>query len=278
MARAWLVSILPLLILLPSSVAAHGDLHEQIAAITRRIDQAPSRAELYVRRGQLHRAHGEWEAALADYDRAARLDPTLDVIDFLRGVVLLDAGRPSDARAVLDRFLARQPDHAEAHVARARARLGLGHHLAAGQDFSRAIALLPQPRPEYYVERARALSAAGDAHLDEAVRGLDDGIDRLGSPVTLQLYAVDLELARARPAAALARLDRMLERAGSNPTWLVRRAEILELAGRPGDARIAYASSLAALQGLAPSRRGSKAVDELTARVRAALERLEPVR
>jgi tetratricopeptide (TPR) repeat protein len=278
MVWSWLRSVLTFMLLLPASVAAHGDLHEQIAAIARRIDESPSRADLYVRRGQLHRVHGEWEAALADYDRAARLDPDLSVIDFVRGVALLDAGRPADARAALDRFLARRPDHVEAHATRARAWLGLGQPLAAAHDFSRAIALRPQPRPEYYIERARALAAAGDIHVDEALRGLDEGIERLGPLVTLQLYAVDLELVRARPAAALARLERMLERFGSNPTWLVRRAEILERAGRPGEARAAYASSLAALEGLAPSRRASKAVDELTARVRVALERLEAAR
>ena len=96
--------------------------------------------------------------------------------------------------------------------------------------------------------------------------------------MTLQLYAVDLELARARPAAALARLDSMLSGSASNPTWLVRRAEILERAGRPGEARAAYASSLAALERQSPSRRASKAVDELTTRVRTALERLDAVR
>jgi tetratricopeptide (TPR) repeat protein len=279
MAWPWLVGVLTfVLLLLPAPAAAHGDLHEQIAAMTRRIEQAPARADLYVRRGQLHRAHGEWDAALADYDQAARLDPELAVVDFLRGVALLDAGRPAAARAALDRFLARRPDHAEAHATRARAQVGLGHRLAASQDFSLAIALVPQPRPEYYIERAQALAAAGDAHLDDALRGLDDGIDKLGPLVTLQLYAVDLELARERPAAALARLDRMLQRVGINPTWLVRRAEILERAGRPGEARAAYASSLAALDRLAPSRRASKAMDDLTAKVRTALERLEAAR
>jgi tetratricopeptide (TPR) repeat protein len=275
---SWLVGVLSVVLLLPATVTAHGDLHEQIAAMTQRIEQAPSRAELYVRRGQLHRVHREWDAALADYAQAARLDPELTVVEFLRGVVLLDAGRPTAARAALDRFLARRPDHAEAHAARARAHLSLGEPLAASRDFSQAIALLPQPRPEYYLERAQALVSAGDAHLDDALRGLDEGLDRLGRLVTLQLYAVDLELARARPAAALARLDSMLSGPASNPAWLVRRAEILERAGRPGEARVAYASSLAALERQSPSRRASKAVDELTIRVRTALERLDAVR
>ena len=88
----WFMSILTVALLLPASVAAHGDLHEQIAAITRRIDEAPSRAEVVRPPRPVHRVHGEWEAALADYDRAARLDPDLIVIDFVRAVALLDAG------------------------------------------------------------------------------------------------------------------------------------------------------------------------------------------
>lgn len=267
--NAWVVAFV---LLLPSVAVAHGDLHEQIAAMTRRIEQDPARAELYVRRGQLHRAHQEWNAALADYDRAERLEPGLVVLDFLRGVALLDAGRPEAARAALDRFLARRPEHAGAYATRARAHAALEQRLAAGQDFSRAIALMPRPRPEYYVERARVLAAA--EQLDEALRGLDAGLDTLGPLVTLQLYAIDLELARDRPGAALARLDRMLGQAGANPAWLARRGEILELAGRPGEAKEAYASSLVALERLVPSRRQTKAMDELTARVRIALDRL----
>ena len=276
--HGWIVRVLIFLLLLPALAAAHGDLHEQIAAMSRRVEQEPERAELYLQRGQLHRAHREWDAALADYEQAERLDPGLLIVDFLRGVALLDAGRPEAARAAHDRFLARRPDHAEAHATRARAHVALGERLAAARDFSRAIALLPQPRPEYYLERARALTAAGSEYLDEALRGLDAGLDTLGPIVTLQLYAIDLELARERPGAALARLDRTLRQAGANPTWLARRGEILERAGRPGEAREAYASSMAALERLAPSRRKTKAMDELAVRVRTALERLETTR
>src|SRR2546429_3401664 len=46
------------------------------------------------------------------------------------------------------------------------------------------------------VGRDRALAAEGGDHLDEALRGLDEGIKRLGPIVTLELYAIDLELDR----------------------------------------------------------------------------------
>jgi len=53
------------------------------------------------------------------------------------------------------------------------------------------------------VGRDRALAAEGGDHLDEALRGLDEGIKRLGPIVTLELYAIDLELAHKRYDSAL---------------------------------------------------------------------------
>src|SRR2546426_2682773 len=70
---------------------AHGDLHEQIAITTKLIQREPHNAALYLKRGELHRAHGEWDAAMADYERAAELDPKLEVVDLARGKALLAA-------------------------------------------------------------------------------------------------------------------------------------------------------------------------------------------
>src|SRR2546429_3108060 len=53
------------------------------------------------------------------------------------------------------------------------------------------------------VGRDRALAAEGGDHLDEALRGLDEGIKRLGPIVTLEFYAIDLELAHKRYDSAL---------------------------------------------------------------------------
>ncbi|HKS35910.1 MAG TPA: hypothetical protein VJW76_01885, partial [Verrucomicrobiae bacterium] len=98
----------------PSPASAHGDLHDQIAAVTRQIDRDPTSATPYLKRGELHRVHGNWEAALNDYTHVARLDPDFEAIDFFRGRMLLDADRPKPARECLNRFLAKRPDHAEA--------------------------------------------------------------------------------------------------------------------------------------------------------------------
>jgi tetratricopeptide (TPR) repeat protein len=143
------------------------------------------------------------------------------------------------------------------------------------RDFDRAIAGSPGDHgmPELYLERARALVAAGPQHLDRAIAGLDEGLRRLGEPVTLQLYAIDLEVEGRRFDAAIKRLDLLASRAARQEPWLMRKGAVLEAAGRREEALQAYRQALEAVESLPPNRRGSKAVNRLESEARAAIER-----
>jgi tetratricopeptide (TPR) repeat protein len=251
---------------------AHGGLHEQIARLTRQIAKDRRNPELYLKRGELHRVHRDWSAALADYTQAAKLAPALIEVDFCRGRMLLEANRPKAAKPVLDRFLAERPDHAEALITRARALAKLAQHEAAAADYARAIALLPNPKPDYYLERAKVQTAAGSTHLDTALRGLDEGIKKLGSVAALQLAAIELELEQKRWDAALARLERLAGQSPRKEVWLQRRGQILLRAGRASEARAAFAASLRAIESLPQRLRQTKAIADLEKQVRSALE------
>lgn len=253
-----------------AAAPAHGPLQEQIDALTAQIEREPS-ATAYLRRGELHRLHEDWGAALADYQRAAALMPADDRLDFLRGRALLEAGQPAPAKLALDRYLARHPDHVEALVTQARTLRALGHYRAAAAEYTRAIERLPRPDPDHYLERARIEAAAGD--VEQALAGLDAGIARLGPVVALELYAIELELQQRRVDPALARLDRITAQSARKETWLARRGEILTQAGRRTEARAAYEAALAAIEALPPAARRSKAVTGLEADVRSALAR-----
>ena len=265
----WLVGLLVIVLGGVVNVSAHDGLHEQIAEVTARIRRDPKNAELYLKRGELYRLHRDWTRAAADYDRAARLRPHLAEIDFARGRMLFEAGRPRPAQIALDRFLHGQPEHVEALITRARVLVRLGQRAAGARDFTEALARSPEP--ELFLERAQALSAEGGAHLDEALRGLDEGIARHGPLVTLQLYAIDLELRQRRYDAALARLETVAAQSPRKESWLARRGEILAQAGRAVEARQAFAAALAAVESLPAPRRRTRAVTALEARVRAAL-------
>ena len=265
--------VVPLAALTPPALA-HPAIEVQVAALTKQIELDPGNATLYLRRGELHRVHRDWDTAMADYERAHSLDPELDIVHLSRGRMLLEAGWPKAAKVALDRFVSRRPDHVTARVTRARVLAKLGRYRAAAADFTRAIALIQSPHkpiPEYYLERARALAAAGPAHLDQALRGLDEGVERLGPLVTLQLYAIELELKAKRYDAALARLDRIAAGAARKERWLARRGEILAHAGRHAEARAAWVQARTAIAALPPRRRGTRAVAELENRIRMAL-------
>ena len=263
--------------ILPSPLLAHGDLHEQIRAVTEQIAKDRTNSELYLKRGELHRMHQEWDLAQADYDHAFALNPGLAIIDFTRGRMFLEADWANSAKTCLDRFLLKHTNHVEGFTTRARTLVKLEKPLEAARDFTTAIRYAPSARPELYIERAQALASAGDKHYAEALRGLDEGIERLGPLVTIQLHAIDLELKRRQFDAALVRLEKIAAQSPRKETWLARRGEILVQAGRLEEARTAYEQALKALDSLPPGRRNVPAMNELEKRIKAALETTRPV-
>lgn len=270
-AQAWVWSTVLSLALnlgLIPTARGHADLLLQIEDMTKQIAKTPNDAELYLRRGELRRAHAEWEEAFLDYDRAAALAPNLATLDLVRGRLFLDSGWPLSARACLDRVLLRQPNHVEALLLRGRACARLHLLLSAADDFDRAIALYPEPSPDLYIERAEVLAAAGPEYLVRALAGLDDGVRKLGPLVTLQLTAIELELKSKNYDSALGRVDTVAARSPRKETWLTRKGEILKQAGRAEEARQAFKTALAALQTLPPTRRHVPAMLELEKRLR----------
>jgi tetratricopeptide (TPR) repeat protein len=260
------------------SASAHGPLHEQIAALTLRIEQQPRDAGLYLRRGELHAHHGDTASALADYDRAARLDPSLAAVDLARGRTWLGAGRLAEAKQALDRFLAARPGDPEALVTRARSYAKLGRLAAAAEDYTQAIRereTRGEADPDDYLERARVLAASGGGHLTEALRGLDEGIARLGPLASLELYALELELAAGRVDAALGRLQVVAAQSQRQEPWLVRQAEILERAGRTEEARRAYEHAVVTLGARSPAQHPTRAALDLARRASEGLSRLQ---
>ena len=264
---AWLLVCL----VVPGFLRAHGDVDEHIAALTEQIRQDRGNPQLYLQRGELHRDRHHWIAAEADYARASRLDPDLAIVELARARMLFESGRASAALPRVDRYLTRDPGSGEARVLRARILAKLSRGLEAAHEFTQAIEQLPEPQPEHYIERAQALVGVGPHHRDEALRGLDEGIQKLGPLVTLELPAIDLELKRKAFDAALGRLEAIAAQSPRQETWLLRRGEILLQAGRPAEAHLAFRAALQAVESLPPSRRSALATVELEGRVRVAL-------
>ena len=257
--------------------SGHAAIEVQIEDLTRRIENDPGDARLYLRRGELHRVHSDWRAAEADYRAARRIDPGLIEIDFCLGRMLLEQGRPEAAKPELDRFLERKPGDAEGLTLRARAMARLGRRDAAADDYRRALdslAARAADDPNTFLELAELLSSGDPPRNDEALGVLDRGIAALGPIVSLELPAVSIEVTLRRYDSALVRLDAIASQSARKEQWILRKAEILRQAGRRSDAENAYREVLAIVAALPEKRRASPPVTELVAAARRGLERL----
>jgi tetratricopeptide (TPR) repeat protein len=261
---------LTLFLLLVSLAYPHDELAEQVQAISLEIKKYPRRAELYFQRGELYRADRHWKLAEQDYLQAKKLAPKMAVADLGLGLLHLSTNNLNESKNALDRFLLEHPENAEARVARGQVFQKLNQLESAIEDYSKALSL--RPDPEIYIERAKLL--AQQDQLENALMGLNEGIERLGPVVTLELYAIDLELQLKRYEAALQRIDRIAEQSDRKETWLARQGEILLMASRKEEAQKSYRLALEAIEHLPQSRKNNRYTRELEAKIRLALENL----
>ena len=190
MRRYVVLAAAALCLAIPDGVSAHDSLHAQIEALSQKIAQQGDDAALHLRRGELYRLHRDWAAAHADYDAAARLDPNAVEVHRCRGALWLDVGDADRALESLDAFLRLRSADAAARLLRARALRAVGRPAAAVAEYDCALALLRDPRPEHYLERARWMEETGSA--ETALAGLEAGIARLGNVVALENAAREL--------------------------------------------------------------------------------------
>ena len=264
MLRALLIIVLTV-----GNASAHGLLNDQLAGLTRSIGREPGNAALYVKRGELHRMHRDWQAAQEDFENARRLDPRGVDVELARSRLAVDRGLLADAEAALGHYLAARPDSEVALAQRADLRTRRGLYPAAAADYANAIRVSAEPRVEYYLGQAQALARAGNDNA--ALEASDDGLARLGSLAVLEQSGIESLVRARRWDDALARLDRMLAHAPRKETDLTRRAEILALAGRRDDARAAFAAARAEWDLLPERIRMSRAMIDLRRRIDAGI-------
>lgn len=253
----------------------HGDVHDLIASLTQQISAKPS-AELLLRRGQMYRVHGDIAAAAADFDAAEKLDRGLAEVDLARGEMLSEMGKHGEAKAVLDRFVEKRPQHPGGYVARARVRSREGANLAAAGDFATACTLLPDADPSLFLEHARSLQQAG--RVEDALRVLDNAIARRGMLVVLMQGALEMEETAGLTEQALSRLDKLIAASPRKERWLARKGALLEKDIRPEEARVCFLEARTALESVPETRRNSTAMVELAKNLEVALQRLPAYR
>ena len=271
MRNTWLPALVGLLLLVhPSSTLAHGGYNDLIDAQTRKVEQNPSDVGLRFELANLHGLHGDLALALKDLDRVDALARGKFLTDFLRGQAYFVARDFARAKDALERQLLSHPESAHAWLLKARAERELGQHETSLADYREALKRTESPEPDIVQEVAGALAARGNK--EEAAQVLAAGIERLGKIPSLMLRALDLEIEIKNFDAALRRIEEAREAAPRPEPWMARRAAVLGQAGRLEESRAAWKALLAHLDALPEHDRTSRAMVQLAAEARKAME------
>jgi tetratricopeptide (TPR) repeat protein len=258
--------------LLPA--AGHGAYHDVVASITTKLKSQPDDAGLRFKLAQAHIGHGEWRACLDETDRVERLAPGIYPTGYLRGLALHTGGRDQEARAALDAFLAKNPEHAQARATRARALVKLGQPAQAVPDFEKAVKLSTHPDSGLILDFAAVYNQLGQTA--DASRVIDRALPASGDTSALLRRALEIEGAAGAWDSALARIEALRQTAPRPEPWMAERARLLARARRDDQARSAWTALRDHLNALPSLERGSPQNASLLTEARLALGEAVP--
>lgn len=222
----------------------HPDTPRRLAEVARELEQKPGDPELLFRRGclLLDEEYADYPQALKDLTEALKA-PGIKDVRLYRGTALLRTGDVRAALSDLDRYVHEAPGDAHGFERRSEARVASHDPRGAIADLQAAIRLAP--RADLYSRCAHLQVEAGLASA--AIQSYEDGIAALNAPLELLVAGVDLATAHGAHDKALAWLTVIESRGGRREGWVLRRAQVLDKAGRAGEARAGYGEVLALL-------------------------------
>lgn len=154
---------------------AAGDFERALAAYDRALELSPNHPDVLHNRGFILHTLRRYDEALTDFNRAVELSSDDPTILSLRAITLADLKRYDEALTDYNRCLQLRPDHPRTLSNRGYALMKLGRHDEALADFNRSLELRPDyPRTIY--NRACAFSLM--RRLKESLSDLKVAVSR----------------------------------------------------------------------------------------------------
>jgi tetratricopeptide (TPR) repeat protein len=142
-----------------------GELDAAVSDFTRAARQQPGSARPLCERGAIYLLQARWDAALADYEDAERVDPAYPGLRSYFAELYLYTGRAAEALALSREALADEPENLMHRINIGHAQLLLGDTEEALHEYARTATLLDPGKQRYgaelVLEDLRLMRAAG---------------------------------------------------------------------------------------------------------------------
>lgn len=266
--RGLLIAVMLLPVGLPHA-RAHGTHSSLMATIDARLAESPADGGLWYQRAVLEFEHKDFVAAAEDFAKAEKFAPGEYAVLWWQGRIFDATAKTIEAKAAIDLYLAKNPDHWGALASRARVLMKLGDTEPALADFRGSLANCPDAQPDLVQEVAQAFASHGQ--VDEAVGILERGLKRIGQVPSLQLKLLEIEVRSARYDSTLSRIGGFQNAAARKEPWMEKRAILLAQAGKTAESQAAWRMLISHLKSLPPTERDSHAMMLLAERSHQAL-------
>ncbi|MES2439171.1 MAG: tetratricopeptide repeat protein [Verrucomicrobiota bacterium] len=249
-----LLLVTTLILTLP--LIAHPDPRHTLEHLEEHLKETPDNPQLLAKKVELLMDTEHLDLARPVCDKLLAVAPGKREFLLLDAQVTLEerntASALSKARAVAEA----NPDFAAGWRLLSRVEEESGNREAAIAAILHSLSVNPKPTPSDVLTCAawlRERGKPGDVEL--AVTQIDQGLAKLGVLSGLHYQAIELELPLGHYESALRRIDALTARFRPSADLSLRRADILEKAGRHAEAAAACDSALALLDMLPANRK-----------------------
>lgn len=208
-------------------VQAHGSLDELLEHFSQLISGEPDDYKNLLDRAKIQLRRGNKELAFNDIRAAAEISDETEVA-YVLGLYHIAGNNQQAAVAAFSTYLARYPEHIPSIHNRAKCHNALGLTAQSVSDYEHLLNTSKQHSPDYYLELARVQSSIETDGIDQALKSLDRGMEKLGILVSLQNEAIQLEINRENYRKAMARHETLKPWLGKTTPWLLRLKQLSE--------------------------------------------------
>lgn len=252
-----------------SPASSHTDIELQIKSLDEQIQTVSNNGELYLKRAELHRRHLSWNEALVDFKNAEQHGISPDSLYFFRGRLYQESNQENLALQYLTAAIESYPNHFEAYIERSK--LPSRAILEAVKDLDKAISLLEKPSPDLYLNRAKFLANAGPENFERLMKGLQDGVNKLGSIVSLLEFAIKHCMSEQNWIMAQQQIEQLPSLLRQSPKWLYIEGQIQGHLNNSDHAKKLYQEALDKIANLPKARSNSSAMLQLKSEIQTAL-------
>lgn len=261
--------------LLPPIVQAHGDVHVLIDLVSKEIEKTPNNPDLFLKRGQLYTEDRDFKNARKDYLHARNLQPDLYLSDLLLAELYAEHQKADSALIWVNLFLKKHPNDGNALITRAGIYTLLSSPTLAQQDIEQAFQKLKNPSTKHYTFIAKTIIKADSTQIDEALKWLHLGQQRIGFDIVLLETEIKLATKAGRYQHAIGVTNDVMQRFPRKEKWLYQKGQILEKACQNKAALKEYEATLSAINQLPLRFRKTSKMIELEALALEGIHRLK---